>query len=370
MLFFVINGCKKEELYKQQKFVDVFDSFWRKMNTNYLYWDNDNANLDSMYSKYHSIFEKLDIDNIADKKKSISYFKELTENLIDGHYYVSFSPSGIQDSIIYPSYSRKVFNASFHDLFNYYKIDTNFLDKGFKISFDNNYSTNGVPLISMSGTINNNIHYLSFNHFSLRKAYFSAYSTDTKNVIDNFFSNIAQSSNIKGVIIDIRSNLGGNLEDLDFILGRFIDKPLLIGYTQTKNGPGKTDYTPFLKAWLQPNNGIKKRIPQIVVLADGVSASLAEIATIAIKKMPNSIFIGETTWGATGVVTEEAFYNAGSFSIKNFLSVQASSARFIDTDGKSYEGKGIVPDLNATFNLNELQSNYDRCLDVAIKFFK
>ncbi|MFX8573819.1 S41 family peptidase, partial [Acinetobacter baumannii] len=89
--------------------------------------------------------------------------------------------------------------------------------------------------------------------------------------------------------------------------------PLSFGFTRYKNGVNPFDYTSWINASIQPveKNGIFS-LP-IIVLADNYSISLAEATTMAIKAMPNSTFIGETTWGATGPITSNQLYNDGQF---------------------------------------------------------
>jgi hypothetical protein len=366
-------SCKKDvseiKIQNPQKFSEVFDEFWIGMDQNYMYWDIDTTNWKVMYSKYKPYFVKLDMKNNHDVKKSVQYFREMTKGLIDGHYSISFLPDAIKDSIVYPSYERKQSLSGFHYPFSYFKIDTNYLDKDFILGFNNAFSNAGVPLSALSGTINHKILYFGCNSFALSKSYFDQTQNGVKPVLQYFFDSLKDlSGNIKAVIIDVRSNAGGDLNDLNFLIGRFIDKPLHFGYVQYKTGNGRLDFTPWMNAVINPVSNSTAISVSVVVLADNVSASLSEAVVMAIQTLPNGVFIGERTWGATRPVASEDTYNAGSFTVNGFLSVQSSSCRFKYLNGKSYEGKGYPPDIQVQFKLNDLNNGKDAALEKAIDY--
>jgi len=168
----------------------------------------------------------------------------------------------------------------------------------------------------------------------------------------------------------VRNNHGGNLVDLDFLVGRFINKPLHFGYTHYKSGNGRLAFTPWIDATIQPQSAGKALNIPIIVLADEYSISLSEAVTMAIHTLPNGSFVGETTWGATGPIADNVLYDDGQFNVPNFLSVYTSSGAFKYIDGKIYEGKGFPPDVFVPYNLTALQTGDDLQLDKAISLVK
>lgn len=363
-------SCKKENLYlidSPSNFSEIFETFWKKMNMNYMYWDVDKTKWDNIYLNYKPLFEKLNLSNHDDVIQSVQYFTDMTKDLIDGHYYISFFDPSISNSLIFPALSRKRNMSNFRYPYHYYNIDLKYLDSNYSIGFDNNNIVNGEPLCTLSGTIHNEILFFSCTAFTLLKSYNSKTTNGVQLTLQYLFNILKDPpSNIKGIIIDVRGNLGGDLGDLNFFVGNFIDKPLHFGYTQSKGSNGRLDYTPWINAYINPeveNRAIK--LP-IIVLADMNSASLSESVVMSIRLLPNSIFIGETTWGATGPITDEDVYNAGSFEIPNFLKVQTSSCKFKYMDGKIYEGIGFPPDIHIPYNLNEINQGKDSQLEKAI----
>lgn len=353
---------------KPSSFSQIFDQFWNKMNTNYVYWDVDKTDWFEVYKTYKPLFSHLDINNQEDIRRSVQYFRGMTDKLIDNHYFISFTQSVIADSTVYPAFSRKKSSASFHYPYSYIRADTPYLDPSFIINIDNNYSVNGVPLIALSGVIRHDILYFSCNHFSLYKSYQSNSTKSIRPAVDNFFYQYINSK-YRGIIIDVRSNQGGDNSDLNFFLGRFINQPLAFGYTQSKIGNTPRDFSSWIKAVVNPYPDGKRISVPIVVLADNVTASLAEAMVMAIKALPKSTFLGEMTWGATGPVTSEQVFNAGSFQISGFMNVQTSSCKFKYLDGIIYEDIGFNPDILIPSNLNELSNGIDLQLERAINQF-
>jgi C-terminal processing protease CtpA/Prc len=128
-----------------------------------------------------------------------------------------------------------------------YIIQYNYL-KEFDYGVYTNFNTLQIFQI-ITGRISKgskNILYTSLNNFHIKEAYNADYaSRPPRVVIKNFFNNIHR-SDCDAVIIDLRNNRGGNLEDVEFLVGQFTSKPVLFGYARYKSGVGRLDYTPPL----------------------------------------------------------------------------------------------------------------------------
>lgn len=346
-------------------FNKIFNQFWEGVNENYVFWDRDTVDWDNKYIKYKPLFNDLDINSNIDCEKSVVYFTDMTKNLIDGHFRISFSNSYINNFKIDPSFTRRQRVSNFRYQFSYIDIDKKYLTEPFYFSSENNSKKSG-PLRLLSGKIGSDILYLSISNFFLT-SYFSDYSSKSRIVLNYFFEELDSLNSFKGIIIDVRGNSGGDVEDLAFLIGKLIHKPLHFGDFQSKSGSGRLDYTIFMKALLYPT-GEKKMVDlPIVVLGDTFSASLAETFIMALSSLPKCIFLGESTWGATGFVTDQGVFNAGYFQVLDFLSVSMSSGRFINIDGNSYEGVGYPPDIYLPFDSNSINSGRDLQLEKAIE---
>src|SRR3954471_5171420 len=113
LLVLFISSCTKDiqnvnrpESYAPGTFGDVFEAFWTGMNNNYVFWDIDTTDWDAMYRRYQPLFANLNINDSGDVRKSVNYFRLMTQGLVDSHYNLSFADP-ISDSSINPSYGRK-----------------------------------------------------------------------------------------------------------------------------------------------------------------------------------------------------------------------------------------------------------------------
>jgi carboxyl-terminal processing protease len=341
-------------------FTQVFTEYWNQMNANYVYWDIDTTNWDSMYTNYLPVFSGLNINSNADLKRSVGYFRQMTDGLIDSHYNLSFFPNAIKDSVVDPAIDRKKAAGTYRNQYSFIPLDTtHYLDHGFVSG------SNGVT-VAACGTIRHKILYFTCSEFELNAAYLSATNNGVKAALQNFFDSIQNGINIKGVIIDVRDNPGGDVSDLSFLLGHLITIPLHFGYSRAKADNGRYDYTPWINAYVTPQTGGKAQTVPVIVLADYFSASMAEATTMAVHALPTGVFIGEKTWGATGPISSNSLFDDGQFTIPGFLFAYTSSAEFKYIDGNIYEGKGFSPDINVPFNHAAVLGNDDPQLDSAI----
>lgn len=350
-------------------FSEVFDSYWNGMNNNYVFWDIDTTDWDRVYKQYKPLFAKLNLSDSSDVRKGYTYFKEMSAGLVDSHYDLTFNDSWLQDSFsINPAYQRKLASPDYHDpisiLHFYNNVPRNYLDAGAVRGFTNVGTTE--QYVAVSGTVNQDILYFFFSGFNLKTLYNTDTANGVKTVEQYFFDKLKNTTNIKGVIIDVRGNGGGDLADLNFLLGRMIDKQLDFGYTRSKQSNGRLDYSPWAPAFVTPQAGARNITAPIVMLADAWSVSMAEMTTMAVKSLPNGHFVGERTWGANGPLTKNIYYNGGQFSTDYINLVYTSSLMLKYRDGKIYEGIGFPPDVEVKYDAVSLATGRDKQLEAAI----
>ena len=348
----------------------VFEDFWNDMNKSYVFWSIDPTNWDEVHDKYAPIFDSLNV-NPGKKTDSIvaHYFKEIVDGLVDSHYNLSLITGyGISPSLDRkwkdPQFIGNLFkgniNSLYPDSINYYNIkaDSSYLNNKF-VAYDTS-----MGFYCISGTVKGTkTLYFGFSTFSLATEYGT--NSQVKKSMDNFLAQLANPA-ITGVIIDVRGNGGGEVTDLNFLIGSFISSPLKIGFTRSKNGSGRLDYTPWADAIVTPNTWGVDFTKPIIVLTDGLSASMSELTAMALKLLPNTKVVGDTTWGANGPLTQNSDYNAGSFSFGNigtsistgttyyYGSVYTSSTMFKYINGNVYEGRGFPPDYVVKVGPNDI----------------
>lgn len=365
-------SCRKQENpiildNDPQNFGQVFEQFWTQMNRRYMYWDIDHTNWDKIHDVYLNKFSGLDLNSTEDVDLAKSYFTEITSDLVDNHFSITLSFPNSQKLTINPSEQRKLKQPDFRSPFSYLDLSKQYLDKDYKYgSFIN---SDNRTMYVQSGTINNQLIYFACSEFSLEEAFKKNDGNSVKLILEDFFDKLAKNrGDYKGLIIDLRNNRGGNVADIDFLLGKLTQKQIDFGLTYSKFNLGRLDFTPSLPAKIVPEGSLK--IPlKIMVLTDVYTYSTAELFTMAASLIPGTTVIGEKTSGATGIMTDQTLFNTGSFDIGTFISVTASSVAFKFSDGKSYESIGFPAKITVPYDLAEINHKKDIQLLKAISAF-
>jgi carboxyl-terminal processing protease len=133
---------------------------------------------------------------------------------------------------------------------------------------------------------------------------------------------------LKGLVLDLRGNAGGLLNQAVAISDLFLSQ----GNIVTVTGMGKGQ----LEVKTAQAQGGDFTSP-LVVLVDTRSASAAEITAGALQQLDRAVVIGQRTFGKSSV---QALYDhLGDVSLK--LTV----AHYQTPDGTTFEGTGILPDI-------------------------
>ena len=260
-------------------------------------------------------------------------------------------------------------------------IDENFYDNGMKIRF---------------ALLKGNIAYLYFSDFALsyylNKEYTNegfpnaseatlAHIKKVEEVWNSWFNTIQElhkAGKLGGVIIDVRNNGGGSMNDYRYVLGSLIPSGgFEIGQARYRRGTGRLDYSPLMPAFAPTMDEEHALITKpIVVLANCASVSMAEITSLGTKYIDNATLIGKRTWGGLcGLIGNEFFsYNytghigeEGKTPVYVYLPLVAQFTR----EGQLLEGVGVTPDIEVDLDVKQLRSTgKDTQLDRALQFIR
>lgn len=359
-ILLVLTACHKDaENTTIETDVQQFDAVWNELNDTYVFWGIDTTDWDAVYTKYHPIFEGMENEPYSVWSAT---WTELTSTLLDHHLTIKLNRLSDNSSLwLRPGYHEVMKRDYYHlglgldkrkNMMNRLVSSGKLLDTvscyyNWKDQNEKNHSA-----FFGSGILEQKIAYI----------YISSFSGLLLDTIEAFshFKHLVAHENIKAAIIDVRDNDGGAADNLVPLLSCFTTEPVLIGYTRTKLGLGKYDLSPKTSAIVNPISGQKREIP-LIMLTNINSASMGEVAPIALMHLPQCYVVGERTFGATGPAIDYLVTKEG----KGYV-ITTAEWLFEDVDGSIYEGYGVEPDIKCLFEESLWNSGTDNQLEMAI----
>lgn len=138
----------------------------------------------------------------------------------------------------------------------------------------------------------------------------------------------AEAEDFKGLILDLRNNPGGLLDQAVAVADLFLDQGLVV-YTEGREADAKMEFS------AQPEG--TEPDYSIVVLINGGSASAAEIVAGALQDYDRAIIMGEQSFGKGSVQT--------IIPLDDHSALRLTTARYFTPSGRSIQAKGITPDI-------------------------
>ncbi len=208
------------------------------------------------------------------------------------------------------------------------------------------------PNVSYSGMLDDQIGYIRLDKFLENSG------QEVKDALEQI-----NKQKPKGLILDLRNNGGGILQEAVKIVNLFVDKNVLV-VTQKGRNPQKSI------TYKTTANAIAPNVP-IVVLINGASASASEIVAGAIQDLDRGIVVGQRSYGKGLVqqtfnlpynslvkVTVAKYYTPSGRCIQALdyahKKQDGSAEKFADSTLKAYgtkagrtvyDGNGVFPDV-------------------------
>ena len=396
LLLLACASCRKEAGYVANPYMNElssymdfsyehqFESVWQGVNSGYAFWDIDTVDWDCRYktcSARLAFLMKDGNDSISDEDLQ-AFYEGLVGNLIDHHMYVEVKNISTGNAISVSPGDIEVRKRSYyHEALNVVSIA-----EVLEALETQNVGTTSDRLIGMSdastyviscvinlpdGRI---IPYLWQSGYNISETlkYLADDSYDPNNdeeanihaaavAIDNFFKTICNTprEQIAGIILDNRSNGGGNMSDFNYIVGSFVSSPAAILENRSKNGIGRRDFAPWAQALAYPNGKyhrdiVAENIPY-VILQDINSLSMGELTGLSARHVLSAHIIGERSYGGQGTLSTEMtpIYNTGTFGDRSAATghyVYMATYANRTPGGEVLEGKGSSPDEEVLFN--------------------
>ncbi len=163
---------------------------------------------------------------------------------------------------------------------------------------------------------------------------------------------------LRGIIVDIRDNPGGEDSIAISIANRFCDRKRGAFRRKTKIGPGTNDFTP-LKTWhLEPQGNAQFTGPIALLTCDSVFSG-GEAFALAMKQLPHVTIIGDHTNGIFSYQLEKKLPNGWALC----LSYQV----YLSVDMVCYEGKGVPVDIKLLNKKVDIENGIDPLIGRALR---
>ncbi len=149
-----------------------------------------------------------------------------------------------------------------------------------------------------------------------------------RHVVDNTKEALSKHLNAKGVILDLRNNPGGLLNQAVGLADLFVDEGVIVSQKGRIRGEN-SEY----KA--SKNNTIFSK--PLVVLVNGGSASASEIVAGALQDNKRAVVIGEKTFGKGSVQV--------ILPVNEEEALRLTIARYYLPSGRTIQAVGVTPDI-------------------------
>ncbi|HRX29164.1 MAG TPA: carboxy terminal-processing peptidase [Saprospiraceae bacterium] len=147
-----------------------------------------------------------------------------------------------------------------------------------------------------------------------------------------------KSANVNGIILDLRNNTGGSLQDVVKMTGLFIEDGPIV---QVKSREGK----PYLHK--DTDKSVAYDGP-LIVMVNNLSASASEIIAAALQDYNRALIVGSKSTFGKGTV--QRFFDLddalrGYDDKKPLGNVKITVQKFFRVNGGSTQMKGVIPDI-------------------------
>ncbi len=320
LIFLLVAGCERIFMEKDPADTPVnnFEILWETLDRKYAYFEYKGIDWDSLYRVYQPL-----INNQLSDKSLYIMLANLILELKDAHTDLK-SPYGVSN-------------------YNYYD--------GIPVNFDRDilqYYLAGSEQTSgpLTYSIIDGIGYI----------YIPTFAND---IPDEAFENVMLLfKDLKGIIIDVRNNGGGNDANSDLIARHFYEKRRLVETVHLKLGP---DHDQFgtMPVYLEPG-GKNRFYKPVVVITNRRCFSACNSFVSRMSLLPHVRIVGDTTGGGGGTPYAGELPNGWTYRFSSTIIYRADG---LNTD------LGIPPDYYVEMSKDDKKQWKDSILEFALNLF-
>jgi hypothetical protein len=302
--------------------LDLFDALWSDFDVNYSFFDLKVINWDDSRTRFRSQLSSTSTDNDL-----FNVLSSMLLELEDAHVRLD-TPIG--DSVYTGWFDQ--FPANFDQTV----ITATYLGSNAMMS----------PQVNMLfGEIDANIGYLRVHSLGG-----SGYGADIDFILN-------QLGGISALIVDLRSNGGGNDQNGEAVAARFADITRLYRRVRFRDGPNHGDFGEFLDSFISPAGAQSFQGP-VAILTNRGTISSAESMLLAFAVLPNVVSVGDFTGGGSGNPVQRTLANGWQYTVSRWIEFRP--------DGTTFEGVGIEPDIRVDISSTDAAALRDTIMDTAI----
>ena len=303
--------------------INVFDYLWNQVDQNYTFFDVKGIDWDSVREVYRP--------KVNDDLKSDSLFRvcaAMLNTLRDGHTnLISGFDVSRNDSVYYKMFAEKNIDEDvvFLNYLTVYHHTTG--------SFMHNAIRDGK------------VAYLRYSSFS------NVVNESVLKYLVNYYKNCS------GMILDLRQNGGGSLDNVSKLLSIFDNHNQLLYQTQVKSGPGHDAFKDAETVYAADSSVLDNPYTKpVAVLIDRGSYSATSFYAICTMAFDNVKLFGDYTGGGLGIP------NGGM--LPNGWVYRFSVSRTLANDGQNYEN-GVPPDVRVLLDPTSTAQGIDNVIETA-----
>lgn len=149
---------------------------------------------------------------------------------------------------------------------------------------------------------------------------------------------------VSKLVLDVRNNPGGLLNQAVEVSDRFLKKENLIVYTKGRTDEQNMRFTTHDK--------VKRVTYPMIILVNGGSASASEIVAGALQDLGRAVIVGTTTFGKGSVQT--------IIPLTDGSALRLTTARYYTPSGRVIQENGITPDIIVEMPLERAEKEDDK----------
>ncbi len=313
----LLISCKsKNEVEFSMDPVTNIEALWQIIDTKYCYVEQKGVDWNAIHDDYIAKAKNIGSDQV----KLFDLCAQMLDTLHDGHV-----------NLI--SYFDQSYNTTWYD------------------AYPANFDTDLQKLYLKDYRIGNGLYYCTILNDSIGYIYYPSFSNSVTSltwVLYYYFRNCC------GVIIDVRNNGGGNMNNSFELAAPFFSENRVVGWWNHKTGPGHNEFSSMEKLVVDTiKHAAYRWLRPVIVLTNRRSYSATNLFVNIMRYADNCTIIGGVTGGGGGMPM--------SYELPCGWIVRFSSVRMYDADKKDIE-QGIKPDIL----VNMVSTDKDDIIEKAI----